>query len=67
MTHLQGRMARLSLQTMPFIYSEVDDLLKINLSDGTLAWTYDAFRSRCMTRLSLQDAVYLFREFLDAL
>ena len=37
-------MTRLSLLTMPFIYSDdfVDDLLKINLSDGTLAWTYEA-------------------------
>ena len=44
-----------------------DDLLKINASDGTLAWTYNAPTGSYDLIIATADAVYLFNDGNDDL
>ena len=44
-----------------------DDLLKINIADGTLAWTYEAPSSDYDPPIVTDDAVYLFDDSNDDL
>ena len=55
-------MTRLSLQRMLiYLFGDFnDDLLKINISDGTLAWTYNAPTGIYEPLIVTDDAVYLF-------